>query len=425
MRILMLAQFYAPVIGGEERHVSTLSEALVARGHEVTVAAMSHPSRAATETIRGVSIQSLNGTMQRLGGLFSEVERPHAPPFPDPELTLALGRLVSEFKPDVVHGHNWLLHSFLPLKRRGGPGLVATLHDYNLICAKKTLTRGEASCEGPAIGRCLACAGEHFSPVKGAVTYAASQIMAGIERRAVDHFIAVSTAVAQKSGIVGGAVPYDVIPTLIPDSTGELQPTADPRLDQLPREGYLLFVGDLNRRKGVDVLLDAYARLRDVPPLVLIGRRCTDTPDHLPPNVHLFESWPHHLVMHAWSRCLFGLAPSTWVEPCGTVVMEANAMGKPTIATNHGGLAELVAGGVSGLHVPPNDVDALASAIKLLVTDDDLREKLASGGAERASIFKARSIAPRIEKIYHDVIAARSDRARRVQPIQGTEELAG
>ena len=70
MRVLMLAQFYEPVIGGEERHVLSLSEGLVARGHEVVVATMPHPARPAEAIINGVTVRSLRGAMQRASMLF-------------------------------------------------------------------------------------------------------------------------------------------------------------------------------------------------------------------------------------------------------------------------------------------------------------------------------------------------------------------
>jgi glycosyltransferase involved in cell wall biosynthesis len=400
MRVLMLAQFYPPVIGGEERHLISLSEALVARGHEVTVATMPHPDRAPVVNINGVAVHSLQGAFQRAAVLFSETERPHAPPFPDPELTWRLGRLAAQFKPDVVHGHNWMIHQYLPLKLTSNAKLVATLHDYSLACSIKTMINDGAYCSGPEWKKCLSCAGQHFGPVKGQLTAAAHFATKPLLMRSVDNFIAVSHAVAEKCGVVAGPTPYSVIPTFIPDDLGAPENLDDPRVKDLPPEGYLLYVGELNRNKGVHVLLEAYKRLKGAPPLVLIGRRCTTTPEHLPENVFMFESWPHKAVMHAWSKCLFGLAPSTFIEPCGTVVMEANCLGKTMVAANHGGLAELVSHGVSGMHVVPGDVGGLAETMQQLIDNPNLRKRLEVGALERAETFKAKSVVPKIESIY-------------------------
>jgi glycosyltransferase involved in cell wall biosynthesis len=408
MRVLMLAQFYYPVIGGEERHVQALSEALVQRGHEVVVATMPHAARAETEIMNGVTVKSLRGLMQRAPFLFSDPDRPHVPPFPDPELLLRLNRIVAEFKPDIVHGHNWLIHSYLPSRMWNDIALVSTLHDHSMACPIKTLMRRGEQCEGPQIGKCLGCAAQHFGRAMGAVVSTAHLVSKHAHRRSTDRFIAVSHAVADYAGLVAGTVPYDVLPTFIPDNTGTITAEPDARVAALPPEGFLLFVGELNRNKGVNTLIEAYKRLEHAPPLVLIGRRCPDTPDLLPDNVFLFESWPHAAVMHAWNRCLFGLAPSNWVEPCGTIVMEANAVGRTMVATNHGGLSELVEHGWTGLLVPPNDPQALAGAMQALISDQRLRVNLSANALVKAETFKAKSVVPKIETIYRQARSSRS-----------------
>src|SRR4051812_17748896 len=137
MRILMLAQFYPPIIGGEERHVRNLSAALVARGHEGAVATLWHEGMAEFEIDDGgVRIYRMRGTLQRVEGLFSETGRRHAPPFPDPELMWALRGVIKRERPEIVHAHNWMVHSFQPIKRWSGASLVMTLHDYSLACAQ-------------------------------------------------------------------------------------------------------------------------------------------------------------------------------------------------------------------------------------------------------------------------------------------------
>jgi len=235
------------------------------------------------------------------------------------------------------------------------------------------------------------------------VTYAADAVSSRFERRAADRFIAVSRAVAERCGLPGGRTPYDILPTFIPDAVADLDPVPDDRLAALPPDGYLLYVGDLNRNKGVSVLLEAYAALADAPPLVMIGRRCPDMPETLPPNVTVFESWPHAAVMHAWSRCLFGIAPSVWPEACGTIVMEAHAVGRPMIASDTGGLSDLVAPGETGLLVPPGDAPALAEAMATLLRDGPRREAMAAAARTRAERFMAKSVVPRIEAIYAEV----------------------
>src|SRR6202035_331617 len=90
VRILLLSQFYPPVIGGEERHVRNLAAALAARGHSLSVATPAAPQHVGTEMDGEVRVHRLRGTLQRVGALFTDPERPFAPPMPDPGLMLSL-----------------------------------------------------------------------------------------------------------------------------------------------------------------------------------------------------------------------------------------------------------------------------------------------------------------------------------------------
>ncbi|TIU02624.1 MAG: glycosyltransferase family 4 protein, partial [Mesorhizobium sp.] len=69
MRILLLSQFYPPVIGGEERHIRNLGAALAQRGHHVSVGTLMHPGSPETELDGAVRVHRLRGTLQRLLGL--------------------------------------------------------------------------------------------------------------------------------------------------------------------------------------------------------------------------------------------------------------------------------------------------------------------------------------------------------------------
>jgi glycosyltransferase involved in cell wall biosynthesis len=404
MRILLLAQFYPPVIGGEERHVRNLGRALAQRGHSVSVGTFVHPGSPDTEFDGAVRVHRLRGTLQRISGLHADSERQHAPPFPDPELALALKRLVDQEKPDVVHAHNWIYASFLPLKALRRIPLVVTLHDYGLVCAKKNFMHlGTHLCSGPAPVKCLPCAAGHYGIMKGTATTLGNRVTNFAAQRLVDRFIPVSNAVARHTGLAGSKVPYEVIPNFVPDDVsapGE----EDPCLRELPEGKFILFVGDLMRLKGIDVLLKAYTGLERAPPLVLIGRRLADTPKVLPPNVGVFSMWPHSAIMHAWRRSLFGVLPSVGPEACATVIMEAMASGKAVVATDIGGMPDLVNHEETGLLVPPGDVQALTDAMQRLLDDPALLIGLGATSRARVGRLKAGAVVTRIEQVYREVL---------------------
>ena len=406
MRILMLTQYYAPTLGGEERHVQTLSRALVARGHTVAVATLWHTGLPDFEIDDGVRVHRLRGSIQSIGRLYAEGGRRHAPPLPDPEIVLGLRRLVTEYAPEIVHAHNWLIYSYLPLKTWSGARLVCSAHDYSLVCPTKNLVRNDMNCSGPSLAGCLSCGSRHYGPIKGAATVLGHRAMATVTRHSVDMFVPVSTAVADGNNLHHTGVPYRVIPNFLPHTMEESQPgVVEEYTRQLPRGDFLLFVGDLRRFKGIHFLLEAYASVRGAPPLVLIGRKCRDTPALLPDNVHHLGMWPHAAVMQAWRRCLFGLVPSVGNEPFGIVALEAMQCGKPVIASRIGGLADVVTHGETGLLVPPGDCRALTSAIERLLLDPDLRGRMGRAAALRTAEFSAGSVVPRIEALYTELLA--------------------
>ena len=398
----MVTDFYWPFVGGVEEHVRRLSQDLAARGHSVAVVTLAHGELAAFEQDGPVRVHRVHSSMQRAGWLFANRERPWAPPFPDPEVTRSLHRILGAEQPEIVHGHDWLARAFLPLRGHHPARFVMSLHYYTLACAKKSLMHKGAPCAGPALTKCLGCAAQHYGRLKGSTVALANRIMSAAERAAVDMFLPVSQATADANGLTTGDR-CRVIPNFMPDERG---PAGDQAayLAQLPAGPFLLFVGDLRRDKGIDVLLAAYAALAQAPPLVLIGKVWADTPAVFPPDVMVFRNWPNEAVLAAWERCLMGLVPSVWPEPFGIVVIEALASGRPIVASRTGGIPEILSQGAAGVLVPPGDAVALQQAIERLLADTEAREALGRAARQRAAAFSAGAVVPRVEQVYAELL---------------------
>lgn len=403
MRVLMLIDSYPPMIGGAQQHVRNLSLALVARGHDVAVATLQHPGLEAYEEDGGVRIYRLRGTLQRSQRIFRD--RTYAPPIHDPELTWALRGVIDRERPELVHSHNWMVRSFLPLKRWSKAKLVVSLHDYSLRCANWILMRDGEPCAGPGPVKCFPCAGSHYDGLsKGAAVTLGNWAMAAAERRMADMFVPVSEAVAIGNALPSSDRPYTIIPNFIPDEIGTPTDDSPEYRDQLPADDYLLFVGSLTHQKGIKTLLEAYAGLAGAPPLVLVGYTLPETPKSFPPNVVVLKNWPHTAVMTAWRNSLAGIVPSIWPDPCPTVAMEAMATGKPVIASRIGGLPEIVADGETGFLVTPGDADALRSAMAALLDNPELASRMGAAGLARVGAFYASTVVAQIESVYQEVL---------------------
>ncbi len=407
MRILHISDFYHPYLGGVEQHVRTLGAALAERGHSVAVATLWREGLPEVDSDGPVRVYRLRGTMQRAAGLFSADHRRWAPPFPDPEITLALHKVLQIEQPEIVHGHDWLARSFLPLKPTSRAHFIVSLHYYSHSCAKKNLMYlAQASCTGPALPKCLACAGAHYGRAKGAVVVLGNAVWSRLEARAADKIIAVSHATARGNGITEHAECCEIIPNFLAELAPEPTDLAA-YMAQLPQQSFFLFVGDLRRLKGLPVLLDAYQGLAGAPPLILIGKAWAETPGTLPANVMLLRDWPNAAVLAAWAKSFAGIVPSLWQEPFGIVVIEALSRGRPVIASRVGGIPEILKDGESGLLVPAGDAIALRAAMQRLSDDPQLYARLSRGAELRAQAFQARQVVPRIEQVYDNVLNAR------------------
>jgi glycosyltransferase involved in cell wall biosynthesis len=93
------------------------------------------------------------------------------------------------------------------------------------------------------------------------------------------------------------------------------------------------------------------------------------------------DIWP------VWAACDIAVVPSTEPESFGMVAIEAMSAHKPVIASNHGGLVEIVEDGITGLLVPPQDAGALAVALESLVSDPVRRKEMGERGFQRQKEF--------------------------------------
>lgn len=411
MHIVQLTDLYRPIIGGLEKHVATLSVEFIRRGHSVVVVTLQPGDLPDEEIVDGVRVIRIRAWSQNLGRMYSDATRPFHPTAPDPGASAALRRVIQQERPDVVHSNGWLQYSFFPLYHaRRGPAHVVTLHDYGLACARKTLLHSGqgGKCPGPRMTRCLPCASEQYGFLKGTAITTTLRASRFLHHR-VDRYIAISTAVAEGCQ---QALPTNrkivIIPTMVPNNMSTLAQTII-RPEFLPTEdGYLMFAGTLGRYKGVDILLEARHRMRNKLPLVLVGVLHGDLPPITESGVIVANSVPNLQVMASWLHASIAIVPSVWHEPIGQVAIEAMLAGRPVVASDVGGLRDIVQHGSTGLVVPPGDPDALASALDSLLDNSEVQQRMGEAGRIRARQFEADAVVPRVLEVFEEALLSRS-----------------
>ena len=178
----------------------------------------------------------------------------------------------------------------------------------------------------------------------------------------------------------------------------------------------LLFVGRLEKRKGLKYLLGAYSRLKwDWPNLrlLVVGSGKPDDDSYrimaernLQDVIFVGQASDEDKARYYQSADVF-CAPATGRESFGIVLLEAMAAGKPLVATEIEGYSSVVTHGREGLLVPPKDDEALADAIATVLKDPDLGARLGANGRRRADEFRWEHVGGRVMRCYQTAMEAR------------------
>ena len=203
----------------------------------------------------------------------------------------------------------------------------------------------------------------------------------------------------------------------------ELTAGGDARASAPPPAPYLLCIAAHNEKKGLDVLLRAFAAIARAHPelrLLLVGDGPLRGELEARARELAFDGRVEFLgargrsdVARLLSGCLAFVLPSR-SEPFGMVVVEALACGRPVVASAVGGIPEILEDGRSGLLVPPDDPDALARAVSSLLDDEAMRAALAAAGRARALHFGCERMAESYLHLYETLLphSPRLDRER-------------
>ena len=400
MKALMLSDFYPPIIGGLERHVQLLSEGLTKRGHKVAVCTIGHENLPNFKVESGVKVFRFRGFFQRIPFLFKDPERKYHPPTKDWMITKKLEKVIETEKPDIVHAHGWITYSVLPLKKKLGIPLVVTLHDYGFVCPKRTLMNGNEICKEPFKHNCIECGKELYGFIKSFFSFYGVNSNKS-KLKLVDKFIAISSFVkeAYSRYLNLGNKEIVIIPNFYEEENLKSQ---EPGMFQ---EDFILFVGVLSPHKGVDVLIKAYNRINTKTKLVLIGPKNPDYSYSSSKNIIIIQNAPREAVLEAYSKCKFVVIPSIWPEVFGLVALEAMAFKKSVIASNIGGLKDIIENTRTGLLIPPNDHEKLARAIEYLLNRPTLAQVMGKRGYDRfLKCFSSSKVVPLIENVYREVM---------------------
>lgn len=368
MKIAMVSPYDFTWPGGVTIHVSQLARELERSGHEVQVLAPHSPSRECQDGDllvplgRSVPLPS-NGSIARVS------------------LSVWLARriraLLQREQYDVIHLHE-------PM----APILPLTVLEYS-----NTVN----------VGTFHACRNRQH-------LYRMSRPVIKRWRSRLHGSIAVSPAAMR---YVSEAFPgeYEIIPNGI--DVDHFSQRAVPWPQYQDGKTNLIFVGRLEKRKGLRYLLEAYGKLKwDMPDLrlIVVG---PGTPDK--DSYHVLSSQnlqdvefvgrvPYEDLPRYYASADIFCSPATGGESFGIVLLEAMAAGKPIVASDIEGYRGVMQHGIQGRLFHNKNVESLASELQTLILDPDLRRKMGQQGRTTAPQYRWQVVARRVEQYYESCI---------------------
>jgi D-inositol-3-phosphate glycosyltransferase len=382
MRVAMVSEHASPLAaiggvdaGGQNVHVAALAAALGRRGHEVVVYTRRDDSALAPRVPFAPGVEVVHVTAGPERGVPKDDLLPWIP-------ALAAG-IAADWAthgvPDVVHGHFWMsglacldaAKSVRPRVLR--PSVLQTFHALGSVKRRHL-------------------GAEDTSPPERV------WLEPAVVRR-VDRIIATCPDEVTELAALGAdparvsVAPCGVDLDLFGDETAS-EPTHGRRR--------IAVVGRLVRRKGVDLVIAALAKLRDEGvddvELHIVGgpsgssalvddpeaRRLQDVARELDVvDRVVFRGQIPQAQMPAVLRSCTAVVCAPWYEPFGIVPLEAMACGVPVVVAAVGGLQDSVRDSVTGIHVPPRDPDAIAAALRRLFDDPAECARMGDAGRRR------------------------------------------
>ncbi|RNE62406.1 glycosyltransferase [Cryobacterium tepidiphilum] len=401
MRISMVSEHASPLAalggvdaGGQNVHVAALSSALARLGHTVTVYTRRDDPGLAERVDAAPGVEVVHVT----AGPARHIPKDELLPYM-PELGAGIARDWAGVRPDVVHAHFWMSGLAALDAVRATDADIPVLQTFHALGTVKRRHQGaddtspnERAWLEPWVGR----------NVDGVIATCSDEVFElramGVDARSIS------------------VAPCGVDSALFrPDGPAE----------ERGNRARIAVVGRLVPRKGVDIAIRALAALKhagrtDVE-LVIVGGSGGASDPAADPEARRMIRLADELDV-ADQVVVRGQVPQAdlprilrsanavvcvpWYEPFGIVPLEAMACGVPVIAASVGGLIDTVVDGVTGIHVPPRDPEAVAEAILQIVDDPARAAELGRMGRTRSRTrYTWNRVAQTTAKVYRGILA--------------------
>lgn len=353
MKILFTTSFFPPYhVGGDATHVKYLAEALAKEGHDVhvmfSIDAYKLKRKEQPEMPKSwndVKVHIIEAPSGKLEPIFNYI-------FGTQKYTYNFfKRLIEKEKFDVIHHHNISLLGYGILKKIGNYKNIYTAHDYWLICHKYDYFKFGKICNKRT---CFTCTLAHRNP------YLFHRLGKNFKNALNDIDLIISPSKFMKTELkkyLDNKI--EVIYNFVPE--------APKKLPHIQHKDYFLFVGQLEKHKGILELIEIFKEIPNKKLLIVgegslsnkikkIIKKCN--------NVKYLEWKSREEVLAFMKNANALILPSKWGENMPMVIIESLSVGTSTIATNVGGISEITKKVDSNLLFEIDDFKKLIETIK-------------------------------------------------------------
>lgn len=389
--------------GGSEKYYFELADLLRKNGHDVAFFSMYDEKNVKTNAqeyfTKKIDFKSTN-KLKALETIYSK------------ENKKKMKQAIEDFKPDIVHLNNFqrqLSASIIDAIKEKNIPIIFTAHDLQAICPNKTMLDSDKRiCE-----KCIQ--GNNFYCIKKKCIEESKlkSILGALEMKyyrknkiytqKIDKIITPSEF--YKRQLVKNGIPEDKIVAI--HNFIEIDKYKVDTQDN----GYALYLGRLSEEKGIINLIHAFYKIEK-------GQLCIagEGPEkerieqfikenNLQDRIKLLGFLNHDEMIETIRKCKFVVLPSIWYDNCPYSVLETLVIGKPVIASNIGGIPELVKDNENGFIVKPNNVEELARKMKELFENKELLQKFSEQAkATSRRLYTEKNYYDKIMKIYNEVV---------------------
>lgn len=304
-----------------------------------------------------------------------------------PQYYFKLRHLIKKINPDIIHLHNVKKYTPALLQAIRGYPTLQTVHDFSPICPTQwNIHQDGTPCPTGFSFSCFWQHKRHYHPIAYLALLFSFYKMRRLLKKRVHRFIAPSASLKTYLN-KQHFHPTEVIPPFL---TREINSTP---IDQL---GHFLFIGQLEKQKGIDLLIDefalAYQKNNKIKLTIAgIGSLESSLKEKIT-NLNLahaidFLGWTSNLAPH-YQNCTALIFPSIGLESFGMVIQEALHAGRCVIGSRRGPTQELITHGKTGLLFDPLQKGALANCLIQLSTIPELAEHYGHNALEASMHFK-------------------------------------